>query len=103
MLGLALVILRLFPDGLSGLWLRRGYRRGELAAFGLAALLIALPPLVVGPFRVVQLTVFLIYGMLALSLDLIWGVASCPSAKQRCSASAATSMASSPSTAVCRS
>jgi len=24
MLGLALVILRLFPDGLSGLWLRRG-------------------------------------------------------------------------------
>ena len=48
---------------------------GEIAAFGLAALLIALLPLVVGPFRVVQLTVFLIYGMLALSLDLIWGVA----------------------------
>jgi ABC-type branched-subunit amino acid transport system permease subunit len=49
--------------------------RGEIAAFALAALLIALLPLVVGPFRVVQLTVFLIYGMLALSLDLIWGVA----------------------------
>jgi branched-chain amino acid transport system permease protein len=48
---------------------------GEIAAFGLAALLIALLPLLVGPFRIVQLTVFLIYGMLALSLDLIWGVA----------------------------
>jgi ABC-type branched-subunit amino acid transport system permease subunit len=49
--------------------------RGEIAAFGLAALLLALLPLAVGPFRVVQLTVFLIYGMLALSLDLIWGIA----------------------------
>jgi branched-chain amino acid transport system permease protein len=48
---------------------------GKIAGFGLAALLIALLPLVVGPFTVVQLTVFLIYGMLALSLDLIWGVA----------------------------
>jgi branched-chain amino acid transport system permease protein len=48
---------------------------GEIAAFGVAALLIALLPWVVGPFRIVQLTVFLIYGMLALSLDLIWGVA----------------------------
>jgi branched-chain amino acid transport system permease protein len=49
--------------------------RGEFAAFGVAALLIALLPSVVGPFRVVQLTVFLIYGMLALSLDLVWGLA----------------------------
>jgi branched-chain amino acid transport system permease protein len=48
---------------------------GEIAGFALAALLIAILPAVVGPFRVVQLTVFLIYGMLALSLDLIWGVA----------------------------
>ena len=75
MLGLALVILRLFPDGLSGLWRPRSIGRGEIAAFGVAALLIAILPSVVGPFQVVQLTVFLIYGMLALSLDLIWGVA----------------------------
>jgi branched-chain amino acid transport system permease protein len=46
-----------------------------VAAFGFAALLMAVLPWLVGPFRVVQLTAFLIYGMLALSLDLIWGVA----------------------------
>jgi ABC-type branched-subunit amino acid transport system permease subunit len=48
---------------------------GGVAAFGLAALLIAILPSLVGQFRVVQLTVFLIYGMLALSLDLVWGLA----------------------------
>jgi branched-subunit amino acid ABC-type transport system permease component len=48
---------------------------GGGAAFGLAALLIAILPSLVGQFRVVQLTVFLIYGMLALSLDLVWGLA----------------------------
>ena len=101
MLGLALVILRLFPDGLSGLWLRRGWLgrdRGVRAGGALIALLRW------SSARSVQLTVFLIYGMLALSLDLIWGIAGILSlARQRCSASAATSMASSPSIPVCRS
>jgi branched-chain amino acid transport system permease protein len=47
----------------------------EIVAFALVGLAIALLPAVLGLFRIVQLTVFLIYGMLALSLDLIWGVA----------------------------
>lgn len=47
----------------------------EIATFVLAGLAIALLPSILGLFTVVQLTVFLIYGMLALSLDLIWGFA----------------------------
>jgi branched-chain amino acid transport system permease protein len=47
----------------------------EIAALVLAGLAIAFLPSILGLFTVVQLTVFLIYGMLALSLDLIWGFA----------------------------
>jgi branched-chain amino acid transport system permease protein len=47
----------------------------EIVAFALVGLAIVLLPAVLGLFKIVQLTVFLIYGMLALSLDLIWGVA----------------------------
>jgi len=49
---------------------------GLAAAIGWAAGLVALAalPALLSTFKIVQLTVFLIYGLLALSLDLVWGV-----------------------------
>jgi ABC-type branched-subunit amino acid transport system permease subunit len=46
-------------------------------------LLLAAIPLIAGPFKVLQLTQFLILGLLALSLDLIWGYAGIMSFGQR--------------------
>ena len=60
---------------MSGLWRDAGLGWPESVAARAAALVVAVLPSLVCPFRVVQLTVFMIYGMLALSLDLIWGIA----------------------------
>jgi ABC-type branched-subunit amino acid transport system permease subunit len=47
----------------------------ELIGWALAALALALLPQVLSLFQVVQLTVFVIFAILALSLDFIWGIA----------------------------
>jgi len=47
----------------------------ELAGWALAILIIAGLPQVLSLFQVVLLTVFIIYAILALSLDLLWGIA----------------------------
>jgi ABC-type branched-subunit amino acid transport system permease subunit len=49
--------------------------RNELLGWAAAALLTAGLPLVLSLFQVVQLTVFMIYAILALSLDFLWGIA----------------------------
>jgi branched-chain amino acid transport system permease protein len=53
---------------------RRAVDGAELAGWAAVALAVALLPWLLSPFQVVQATVFLIYGMLALSLDLVWGL-----------------------------
>lgn len=47
----------------------------ELALWGAAILAVALLPEGISKFQAVQLSVFLIYAMLAVSLDLVWGIA----------------------------
>jgi branched-chain amino acid transport system permease protein len=49
--------------------------RLELVGWAAAALLLAGLPHVLSLFQTIQLTVFVIFALLALSLDLIWGVA----------------------------
>jgi len=43
------------------------------ALWAVAVAVVAALPAVLSPFQIVQLTVFMIYSLLALSLDLIWG------------------------------
>ena len=43
------------------------------ALWAVAVVVVAALPAVLSPFQIVQLTVFMIYSLLALSLDLIWG------------------------------
>src|SRR5207249_3048954 len=43
------------------------------ALWAVAVTVVAALPAVLSPFQIVQLTVFMIYSLLALSLDLIWG------------------------------
>jgi len=50
-------------------------RQTELAGWASGALAVAALPQVLSLFQVVQVTVFLIFAMLALSLDFIWGIA----------------------------
>jgi branched-chain amino acid transport system permease protein len=50
-------------------------RRTELTGWAAAALTLAVLPQVLSLFQVVQLTVFVVYAMLALSLDFLWGIA----------------------------
>lgn len=50
-------------------------RRVELAGWASGALVLAALPQTLSLFQVVQLTVFAIFAMLALSLDFIWGIA----------------------------
>jgi ABC-type branched-subunit amino acid transport system permease subunit len=45
-----------------------------IVAWGGGVLALAVLPVLVSPFKLVQLTLFLIHGLLALSLDLVWGV-----------------------------
>ncbi len=47
----------------------------EIVGFAAAAVALAVLPSFLGPFDVVQATIFMVYAMLALSLDLIWGYA----------------------------
>jgi branched-chain amino acid transport system permease protein len=47
----------------------------EIVLWVAAALAVALLPEVISRFQAVQLSVFLIYAMLAVSLDLVWGIA----------------------------
>jgi branched-chain amino acid transport system permease protein len=49
--------------------------RAEICAWAAAALLIAVLPYLLSRFQAVQATVLMIYAILALSLDLIWGIA----------------------------
>ena len=49
--------------------------RAEPAAWAAGAVALGGLPLLLSPFQVVQLTVFMAFCLLALSLDLIWGVA----------------------------
>ena len=49
--------------------------RLELAGWALTVLVLAVVPQALSLFQVVQLTVFVIFAILALSLDFIWGIA----------------------------
>ena len=53
----------------------RAVSRLELAGWAAAALILAGLPQLLSLFQVVQLTVFVIFAILALSLDFIWGIA----------------------------
>jgi branched-chain amino acid transport system permease protein len=54
---------------------QRSLGRIELVGWAGALLLVGVLPLLLPLFQVVQLTVFLIYAILALSLDFLWGIA----------------------------
>jgi len=50
-------------------------KRGELIGWAAAAIVLAGLPQLLSLFQTVQLTVFVIFAMLALSLDFLWGIA----------------------------
>ena len=74
--GLAIVIIRLFPQGLVGAAaLIKCLRRMRVALSASVWLAMAAAPMVLSEWRLLQLSQFITYGIFALSLAFLWGQA----------------------------